>query len=99
MASMTDYNWPAMRPAEDRALGERYAEEIAVNFDPASQVRAMDKEGLDLLCCTQLQPCTSPPRMAWTLALLKQPAELTTTGSMITFRKLAHPVSSTSYRL
>lgn len=48
MASMTDYNWPAMSEAEDSALGERYAEEIAVNFDPASQVRAMDKEGLDL---------------------------------------------------
>ena len=27
---------------------ERYAEEIAANFDPASQVRAMDREGLDL---------------------------------------------------
>ena len=48
MASMTEYNYPAMNPAEENALAERYAEEIAANFDPASQIKAMDNEGLDL---------------------------------------------------
>ena len=48
MASMTDYNFPAMNPAEENALADRYADEIAANFDPASQLSAMDKEGLDL---------------------------------------------------
>ena len=48
MASMTDYNWPARSTEEEETLAERYAEEIAANFDPASQVRAMDREGLDL---------------------------------------------------
>src|SRR5262249_30338125 len=33
---------------EEKTLGDRYAEEIARDFDPESQVRAMDKEGLDL---------------------------------------------------
>ena len=48
MASMPGGDWPARSDAEERTLGERYAEEIARNFDPASQLRAMDKEGLDL---------------------------------------------------
>jgi predicted TIM-barrel fold metal-dependent hydrolase len=48
MASMPGGDWPALSDAEERTLGERYAEEIARNFDPASQLRAMDKEGLDL---------------------------------------------------
>ena len=48
MAGMTDDNYPAANPAEENALAERYADEIAVNFDPASQIKAMDKEGLDL---------------------------------------------------
>ena len=48
MASMTDYNWPARSTEEEDSLAERYAEEIAANFDPASQVNAMDREGLDL---------------------------------------------------
>ena len=48
MASMTEYNYPAMNPAEENALAERYAEEIAANFDLASQIKAMDNEGLDL---------------------------------------------------
>jgi predicted TIM-barrel fold metal-dependent hydrolase len=48
MASMPGGDWPAQSDAEERALGDRYAEEIARNFDPASQLRAMDKEGLDL---------------------------------------------------
>jgi predicted TIM-barrel fold metal-dependent hydrolase len=48
MASMTDYNWPAMSGPEQKALSDRYASEIAANFDPPSQVKAMDKEGLDL---------------------------------------------------
>src|SRR5246500_5752409 len=41
-------DWPALTDAEENALAERYAEEIARNFDPETQVRAMDKEGLDL---------------------------------------------------
>ena len=48
MASMPGGDWPAMTDAEEKALAERYAEEIARNFDPETQVRAMDKEGLDL---------------------------------------------------
>src|SRR4029077_5850942 len=39
---------PAQTAAEEKALGDRYAEEIARDFDPASQVKAMDKEGLEL---------------------------------------------------
>ena len=34
--------------AEEQVLAERYAEEIAADFDPASYLRAMDNEGLDL---------------------------------------------------
>ena len=48
MAAMTDYNYPAISDAEENTLAERYADEIAVGFDAASQVKAMDKEGLDL---------------------------------------------------
>ncbi len=48
MAAMSDDNWPAMGDAEESSLANRYAEEIAANFDPASQVKAMDNEGLDL---------------------------------------------------
>src|SRR5919108_5408588 len=48
MAAMVGGDWPALTDAEEKALGDRYAEEIARNFDPASQVLAMDKEGLDL---------------------------------------------------
>jgi uncharacterized protein len=48
MAAMPGGDWPAVTDAEEKALAERYAEEIARNFDPESQVRAMDKEGLDL---------------------------------------------------
>ena len=48
MAAMTDYNYPAISDAEENTLAERYADEIAVCFDAASQVKAMDKEGLDL---------------------------------------------------
>lgn len=48
MASMPGGDFPALTAAEEKTLGERYAEEIARDFDPASQVRAMDKEGLDL---------------------------------------------------
>lgn len=48
MAAMTDYNWPAMSDAEEKTLAERYAEEIAANFDAKSQINAMDNEGLDL---------------------------------------------------
>jgi predicted TIM-barrel fold metal-dependent hydrolase len=48
MASMTDYNWSNMTDAEDKVLGDMYADARATNFDPASQLRAMDTEGLDL---------------------------------------------------
>ena len=48
MAAMTDYNWPAMSTVEQKNLSDRYADEIAANFDPASQIKAMDNEGLDL---------------------------------------------------
>src|SRR5215469_7259582 len=48
MAAMPGGDWPALTDAEEKALAERYAEEIARNFDPESQLRAMDKEGLDL---------------------------------------------------
>ena len=48
MAAMPRGDWPALSDVEEKALGDRYADEIARNFDPTSQVRAMDKEGLDL---------------------------------------------------
>jgi hypothetical protein len=48
MAQIPGGDWPALTDAEENALAERYAEEIARNFDPETQVRAMDKEGLDL---------------------------------------------------
>ena len=44
MASMPGGDWPALTDAEEKALFERYAEEIARNFDPPSQLKAMDKE-------------------------------------------------------
>jgi predicted TIM-barrel fold metal-dependent hydrolase len=48
MAAMPGGDWPALSQAEETTLATRYAEEIARDFDPASQVMAMDKEGLDL---------------------------------------------------
>ena len=48
MAQIPGGDWPALSDTEETALAERYAEEIARNFDPETQVRAMDKEGLDL---------------------------------------------------
>jgi uncharacterized protein len=48
MASMPGGDWPALSDAEEKALFERYGEEIAQNFAPATQVQAMNKEGLDL---------------------------------------------------
>src|SRR5204863_472726 len=48
MAQIPGGDWPALSDAEERAMAERYAEEIARDFDPESQVKAMDKEGLDL---------------------------------------------------
>jgi uncharacterized protein len=48
MAAMPGGDWPAVTDAEQKALGDRYAEEIVRDFDPASQIIAMDKEGLDL---------------------------------------------------
>src|SRR5438067_932444 len=48
MAQIPGGDWPALSAAEETAMVERYAEEIARDFDPESQVKAMDKEGLDL---------------------------------------------------
>src|SRR5260370_37986863 len=48
MAQMPGGDWPALTDAEETALAARYAEEIARDFDPESQVKAMEKEGLDL---------------------------------------------------
>jgi predicted TIM-barrel fold metal-dependent hydrolase len=48
MAQIPGGDWPALSAAEETAMATRYAEEIARDFDPASQVKAMDKEGLDL---------------------------------------------------
>src|SRR5262245_64501877 len=48
VAAMPGGDWPALTDVEEKTLGDRYAEEIARDFDPESQVRAMDKEGLDL---------------------------------------------------
>ncbi len=48
MAALPGGDSPAQTAAEEQALGERYAEEIARNFDPESQVKAMDKEGFDV---------------------------------------------------
>ena len=48
MAQIPGGDWPAETGAEEKAMAERYAEEIARDFDPESQIKAMDKEGLDL---------------------------------------------------
>ena len=39
---------PALRPIREKILAERYPEEEARNFDNIAQLRAMDKEGLDV---------------------------------------------------
>ena len=39
---------PALGPIRERILNEKYREEEARNFDNVAQVRAMDKEGLDI---------------------------------------------------
>ncbi len=48
MAMIPGGDWPAVSQAEEEAMATRYAEEIARDFDPASQLLAMDKEGLDV---------------------------------------------------
>ena len=84
--AMPGGDWPAVTDAEEKALGERYAEEIARNFDPQSQVRAMDKEGLDLaiLFPTSAMYVTAFTRMDARFAAAR--AAPTTTGSMTTSR-------------
>src|SRR5439155_26139398 len=42
MAQIPGGDWPAETGAEEKALAERYAEEIARNFDPESQIKAMN---------------------------------------------------------
>jgi len=59
MAAMPGGDWPALSDVEEKTLGDRYAEEIARDFDPASQVRAMDKEGLDSRSSSRPPRCTS----------------------------------------
>src|SRR5579859_4266038 len=39
MAAMPGGDWPAVSDAEEQALATRYAEEIARDFDPESQVK------------------------------------------------------------
>ena len=39
---------PALRPIREKILNERYPEEEARDFDNVAQLRAMDKEGLDV---------------------------------------------------
>lgn len=48
MATIPGGDWPAQSDAEEEALATRYAEAIARDFDPPSQVIAMENEGLDL---------------------------------------------------
>ena len=75
MASMTDYNWPARSTEEEETLAERYAEEIAANFDPASQVRAMDREGLGLGgAVPDFRHVHHGPATVWTRGLPRPPA-------------------------
>src|SRR3984957_4026963 len=65
MATMPGGDWPAATDAEEKALGDRYAEEIARDFDPRSQVRAIDKSGPDLgtLCPASAMYVTAFCRM------------------------------------
>ena len=44
MAAMPGGDWPALTDAEEKALAEWYSEEIARNFDPESQLRALEKD-------------------------------------------------------
>jgi hypothetical protein len=87
MAQIPGGDWPAETGAEETALAERYAEEIARNFDPESQVRAMDKEGLDLaiLFPTSAMYVTAFTRMDARFAAAA--AAPTMTGSTITSRR------------
>jgi predicted TIM-barrel fold metal-dependent hydrolase len=39
---------PALRPVREKILNQRYPEEEARDFDNIAQLRAMDKEGLDV---------------------------------------------------
>ena len=65
MAAMPGGDYPALTDAEEKALAARYAEELARDFDPLSQLRAMEKEGLDLaiLFPTSAMYVTAFPRM------------------------------------
>jgi len=48
MATIPGGDGFGLSAAEEQTLADRYAEEIRRNFDATSQVRAMDREGLDL---------------------------------------------------
>jgi uncharacterized protein len=87
MAAIPGGDSPAQTAAEEKSLGDRYAEEIARDFDPQSQVRAMDKEGLDLaiLFPTSAMYVTAFTRMDARFAAAA--CRRTTTGSMITSRR------------
>ena len=48
LATLPGGDYPAESNAEEEAMATRYAEAIARDFDPESQLIAMEKEGLDL---------------------------------------------------
>src|SRR5260370_8034354 len=66
MAQIPGGDWPALSDAEETAMAERYAKEIARNFHPESQVPAMAKEGLSLAI---LFPTTATYATAFTRML------------------------------
>ena len=87
MASMPGGgDWPALTDAEERALGERYSQEIARSFDPKSQLRAMDKEGLDLAILYPTSGMYITAFDTMTLASPRRRASPTTTGYTTTSR-------------
>jgi hypothetical protein len=47
MAAMPGGDWPAISDAEEKTRGDRYAEEIARDFEPEAQIWAIDREELD----------------------------------------------------
>ena len=98
MASMTDYNWPARSTEEEDSLAARYADEIAANFDPASQVKAMDNEGLDLAVLYPTAGMFITARNGMDPGSPKPLAGPTTTGCTTTFRPATRPACSARRR-
>ena len=50
MAAMPGGDWPAVTDAEEKALGDRYAEEIARDFDPGCVVVGLLPSVKPFLC-------------------------------------------------